>query len=75
MVTGEARIQSLSSGVDHLTATVLARGGVDAVRATEGARFSIPDETRSVELVSASAEATATFRLFAFRIGHGSTLG
>ena len=67
--------RSLSSGVQHLTSAVLARGGVDAVGATKGAGFGVFDEFRGAELVGATTESAAAFGLFTFRIGHGSTLG
>lgn len=67
--------KSLSSGVQHLTTAILARGRVDAVGATKGAGFGVLDEFRSAELVGATTESAAAFGLFTFRIGHGSTLG
>jgi len=66
---------SLSSGVQNLTAAVLARGGVDAVGAAKSARFAVFDEIRGAELVGGATESAAAFGLFTFRIGHGSTLG
>lgn len=65
----------LSSGVENLTATVLARGWIDAVGTTEGAGFGVLDELRGAELVGTATESAAAFGLFAFRVGHGSTLG
>jgi hypothetical protein len=67
--------RSLSSGIQHLTAAVLARGGVDAVGATQSARFGVFNEFRGAELVRGTTESAAAFGLFTFRIGHGSTLG
>jgi hypothetical protein len=67
--------RSLSSGIQDLTTAVLARGGVDAVGAAEGAGFGVLDEFRGAELVGSPTESAAAFGLFTFRIGHGSTLG
>ena len=67
--------RSLSSGIQHLATAVLARGGVDAVGAAEGAGFAVFDEFRGAELVGGTTESAAAFGLFTFRIGHGSTLG
>ena len=67
--------RSLSSGIQHLTAAVLARGGVDAVGATKSTGFGVFDEFRGAELVRGTTESAAAFGLFTFRIGHGSTLG
>ena len=74
-MVGQCPEGSLSSGVEHLTATVLARGWIDAVGTTEGAGFGVLDELRGAELVGTATESAAAFGLFAFRVGHGSTLG
>ena len=66
---------SLGSGVQDLATAILARGRVDAVRATKSAGFGVFDEFRGAELVGATTESAAAFGLFTFRIGHGSTLG